>query len=245
MLYKSIAAVLIYLHVARIAGQPGRRTLLHTAAPEAQHEAELQEVLQNVTGVAGRPVTYKNVEAALYIAYAANGKLPPNGESRRSFHYYVQCTQPDSWASYAIEFVLNITWHIIHDDRLSCYMSGFCSESQRQEHACCSSSLCAACRYNRRTKCYQASCGRKLNSAVLAECECSHRHGVFLCVFRFRKALNGSLPACPFPSHFSVPSHIPDGYRTWRQRRNFERPAGKQWNESFQLNRAWVCPHIP
>lgn len=73
------------------AGQAtGLRTLTQAAPASAAGAAaskamlnvqSLQRALQNFTGTTGRPVSYKNVEAALHVAYASGGMLTPKGAS--------------------------------------------------------------------------------------------------------------------------------------------------------------------
>lgn len=57
-----------------------QRALQQAASASAvPYVSQLQGVLTEIEGVPGRPVTYKNVESALYIAYANAGALVPNG----------------------------------------------------------------------------------------------------------------------------------------------------------------------
>lgn len=57
----------------------GLRTLTQAAPTPAPNAMQLQTALQNLTGTTGRPVSYKNVEAALHVAYASGGMLTPKG----------------------------------------------------------------------------------------------------------------------------------------------------------------------
>mmetsp|Transcript_18367 Transcript_18367/g.55306 ORF Transcript_18367/g.55306 Transcript_18367/m.55306 type:complete len:738 (+) Transcript_18367:203-2416(+) len=59
-----------------------QRALQQAASASAvPYVSQLQGVLTEIEGVPGRPVTYKNVESALYIAYANAGALVPNEPS--------------------------------------------------------------------------------------------------------------------------------------------------------------------
>lgn len=85
---------LAFTGVGRIAAFPGLvpslvagtiaiahpRALLQAAtANTVPYINQLQGVMNEIEGKSGRPVTYKNVEAARYIAYADANELVPGG----------------------------------------------------------------------------------------------------------------------------------------------------------------------
>jgi 1-deoxy-D-xylulose 5-phosphate reductoisomerase len=73
------AAGLRSLAQATPSGSRSAATLTAAAANAMRNVDSLQAALSSISGVAGRPVSYKNIEAARYIAYASGSMMVPAG----------------------------------------------------------------------------------------------------------------------------------------------------------------------
>jgi hypothetical protein len=72
------AVSFILLSFCLVAGHVATAANSNSAAAIAMRNVNsLQAALSNITGVTGRPVSYKNIEAARYIAYASGGMMVP------------------------------------------------------------------------------------------------------------------------------------------------------------------------
>jgi hypothetical protein len=85
------AVPFILLSFCLVAGHVATAANSNSAAAIAMRNVNsLQAALSNITGVTGRPVSYKNIEAARYIAYASGGMMVPTG-THMSIQY-MYCT---------------------------------------------------------------------------------------------------------------------------------------------------------